>query len=352
MNLKRNWWKLLGVLIILCVIVLGLGVPLNPGITLVEPVNAKAGDTVRMEVTGYNTFFRSSGGLRAWLHLGDDKAVLQRSYEALAETRLVLDFVLPAHLPAERAIAEASLIIDSDRDGSFVRPSALLISALPDNDAALGATAWSATPVRELHDSGAFRFPFRNILAETIRNTYFHVPLWFGMILLFLASAVQSVRYLASGRPGLDMSGTSLVSVGILYGILGLITGAIWAKFTWGAFWSWDVKQNMSAICLLIYAAYFVLRQSVPDQDRRARVSAVYNIFAFIAMIPLLFVIPRMTESLHPGNGGNPALGGDDLDNTMRIIFYPAIIGWTLIGVWMAQLQYRWMRVHTRWLEQ
>ncbi len=67
----------------------------------------------------------------------------------------------------------------------------------------------------------------------------------------------------------------------------------------------------------------------------------MYNVFAFVALIPLIFVIPRLTDSLHPGAGGNPALGGEDLDNTMRMIFYPAIIGWTLLGAWMAQLNYR-----------
>jgi heme exporter protein C len=69
--------------------------------------------------------------------------------------------------------------------------------------------------------------------------------------------------------------------------------------------------------------------------------ASAYNIFAFIALIPLVFVIPRLTDSLHPGNGGNPALGGEDLDNTLRMIFYPSIIGLTLIGVWMASLYYR-----------
>ncbi|HRJ14788.1 MAG TPA: cytochrome c biogenesis protein CcsA, partial [Saprospiraceae bacterium] len=129
--------------------------------------------------------------------------------------------------------------------------------------------------------------------------------------------------------------------VGVMFGILGLVTGAIWAKNTWNAYWSWDVKQNMTAIALFIYIAYFILRAAFEDAERKARLSAVYNVFAFVALIPLIFVIPRLTDSLHPGAGGNPALGGEDLDNTMRMIFYPAIIGWTLLGAWMAQLNYR-----------
>ncbi len=129
--------------------------------------------------------------------------------------------------------------------------------------------------------------------------------------------------------------------VGVVLGILGLLTGALWAKWTWGAFWSWDIKQNMSAVALLIYLAYFVLRSSLDDLEQSARISAVFNIFAFAMLIPLIFVIPRLTDSLHPGNGGNPGMGGEDLDNTMRMIFYPAIIGWTLLGFWIANLTYR-----------
>ena len=129
--------------------------------------------------------------------------------------------------------------------------------------------------------------------------------------------------------------------VGVVLGILGLLTGALWAKWTWGAFWSWDIKQNMSAVALLIYLAYFVLRSSLDALEQSARISAVFNIFAFAMLIPLIFVIPRLTDSLHPGNGGNPGMGGEDLDNTMRMIFYPAIIGWTLLGFWIANLTYR-----------
>src|SRR5690606_31379887 len=102
---------------------------------------------------------------------------------------------------------------------------------------------------------------------------------------------------------------------------------------------------------ILIYLAYFVLRSSFDDFDKRARIAAVYNIFAFAALIPLLFVIPRMTDSLHPGSGGNPAMGGEDLDNTMRMIFYPAIIGWTLMGVWISQILFRILRLRYKLMD-
>jgi heme exporter protein C len=74
---------------------------------------------------------------------------------------------------------------------------------------------------------------------------------------------------------------------------------------------------------MLMYFAYLILRNSFDDELRRARISAIYNIFAFAVFIPLIFVLPRLTDSLHPGNGGNPAFGKYDMDNGMRLVLYP-----------------------------
>ena len=155
---------------------------------------------------------------------------------------------------------------------------------------------------------------------------------------ILLASVIASIKYLRSQNPIYDIKAKAYAEVGVVYGILGLLTGGIWAQYTWGSFWSFDIKQNMSAIAVLIYLAYFVLRSSFDDFDKQARLGAVYNIFAFTMLIPLLFIIPRLYASLHPGNGGNPGFGGEDLDNTMRTIFYPAIIGFTLLGFWMGNI--------------
>jgi heme exporter protein C len=77
------------------------------------------------------------------------------------------------------------------------------------------------------------------------------------------------------------------------------------------------------------------------EEQKRGRVSAVYNIFAFVMFMVFVMVLPRMTDSLHPGNGGNPGFGGYDLNSNMRMIFYPAIIGWTLLGVWFINIRVR-----------
>lgn len=179
------------------------------------------------------------------------------------------------------------------------------------------------------------------ILNETIRVLHFHVPMWFGMIFLFLASVIYSIRHLRDSSISNDIIAANLAESGVIFGFLGLVTGMFWATFTWGEPWSNDPKQNASAIGLLIYLAYFVLRGSIQDPEKRSRISAVYNIFAFLTIIPLLFILPRLTDSLHPGNGGNPGFNAYDLDSRLRLVFYPAVLGWTIVGFWLASVRTR-----------
>jgi heme exporter protein C len=183
--------------------------------------------------------------------------------------------------------------------------------------------------------------PRLNILNETIRALYFHVPMWFGMVFLFTISVYYAVLYLRN--PSAEVDGKSVVfaQVGLVFGILGTVTGMIWANYTWGSPWHGDPKQVGAAVALLVYLAYFVLRGSVDNEEQKARLSSVYNIFAFAAMIPLIFIIPRLYSSMHPGNGGNPGFNAYDLDSRMRLVFYPAVIAWFLIGYWIATIRIR-----------
>jgi heme exporter protein C len=186
-----------------------------------------------------------------------------------------------------------------------------------------------------------FGVPRLNIVNETIRALYFHVPMWFGMVVLFLMSAIYAIKHLRNPNFKNDTYSVEFANAGLVYGILGIITGMIWANYAWGSPWHGDPKQTGAAIALLVYLAYFVLRSSVTNHEQGARLSAVYNIFAFVAMVPLIFIIPRMTSSMHPGNGGNPGFNMYDLDSKMRLVFYPAVIGWILLGVWITTLRIR-----------
>jgi heme exporter protein C len=196
-----------------------------------------------------------------------------------------------------------------------------------------------------------FDVPRLNILNETIRNLYFHVCMWFSMMILFIISVVHAVNYLRTSNLRYDILSRQYAVVGMVLGVLGYSTGMIWASYTWvdpnnpaGASFSAIAREPKligAAIALLIYAAYLVLRDSINDIDKKARIGAVYNIFAFAFLFPSIWIIPRILPSLHPGGQGNPALNYKDIDARMRLVFYPAVAGWTLLGVWIATIKIR-----------
>ena len=190
-----------------------------------------------------------------------------------------------------------------------------------------------------------FDVPRLPILNETIRVLYFHVPMWFTMIFLLFLSSINAYRFISSGDLSYDLKSYNYVNIGVFFGVLGIISGMIWAKYTWGTYWTNDPKLNGSAVGLLIYFSYFVLRNSVEDESKKGKISSVYNILAFSMLIPLIFILPRMTDSLHPGNGGNPGFNVYDLNSQLRIVFYPAVIGFILLGIWIADLRLRILKL-------
>ena len=172
------------------------------------------------------------------------------------------------------------------------------------------------------------------------------------MMILFTISFVRAIMYLNTRNQVHDIASRQYAGVGILFGLLGYATGAIWMSYTWAdpnkpAYESFaslarEPKLIGAAIALLVYAAYLVLRDSIQDMDKKARISAVYNIFAYAMLFPSIWIVPRLLDSLHPGGSeGNPALNFKQASPNMRMVFYPAILGWTLIGVWIATLKIR-----------
>jgi len=196
------------------------------------------------------------------------------------------------------------------------------------------------------------KVPPRDILNETIRNLFFHVPMWFCMMALFGVSVYNSIMYLYKEEEKYDILAVEYINTGLLFAVCGLLTGMLWARFTWDTWWEFsDPKLNGAAVMCLEYFAYIILRGSIQDDKTKAKVSSVYNIFAAASIIPLIFILPRIKDSLHPGNGGNPGFKPYDLDNTMRLVFYPAIIGWTCLGLWIADIRVRIKKLENEVLE-
>jgi heme exporter protein C len=192
--------------------------------------------------------------------------------------------------------------------------------------------------------------PYLPALEETVRNLYFHVCMWFTMMILFTVSVVHSIHYLRTFNVKYDIYARQFVVVGIVFGLLGYATGTIWMSYTWadpnapGYSFSTIAREPKligAALALLIYFAYLVLRDSINDMDKKARISAVYNIFAYAMLFPSIWIIPRILPSLHPGGESNPAMNFRDSSGTMKVVFYPAIIGWTLLGLWITTIRIR-----------
>ena len=195
---------------------------------------------------------------------------------------------------------------------------------------------------------GAFSFggmwlniPKVAMLEHTARNLYFHVPMWFTMMALTALSAVHAIQCLRTNSPVSDIRSRTAALIAVTFGILGLATGSVWAHYTWyegtNIWWNFDPKQTMAAVQVLIYCAYFALRSALDDPRKRARIAAVYNLFAFATVPFLLYVLPRQLDSLHPGAEGNPAFS-DITDPIMRVVFYPAVLGFIGVG-WLLYTQ-------------
>ncbi len=342
MNLKKSWWKILGVVLVVYSIIAGLLMPLNPGIIQIDKSQAEGGQELELNILTYNTSYTNAENLKAWLKTSSDYFLAATDIKVADERDLVLRFQMPNTLPKGISAKDLTLVVSDPINGSLILPSAVFFQ---ESNSVIGVNSWQEISSDNFYQKESLGIPFRNLLLETIRNLYFHVAMWFAMIVILIIAMVNSIRFLVSNNKLYDFKAVGYTISGIVLGILGLSTGAVWANYTWGEPWSGDVKQNMSAVALLIYCAYFVLRNSYTDIDKRARIGAVFNIFAFFCMIPLLFVIPRMQASLHPGSGGNPGFGGEDLDNVMRLVFYPSILGWILVFMWISNIIWRLLSI-------
>ncbi len=179
-------------------------------------------------------------------------------------------------------------------------------------------------------------------LDETVRNLNFHVPMWFAMMAMLFVSAFNSIRYLKTFDLRYDVIASKAAAVAVVFGLMGLATGSVWARFSWGAWWTEDYKLNGAAIGELMYLAYLILRNSVEDPNKKARVSSVYSIFAFPLFLVFAWVLPKMaSNSMHPGSGDTVGFNKYPLNNNLRMTFYPAVLGWIAMAWWIATIQIR-----------
>lgn len=342
--MKHWWWKALGVMLLAYSIYFGLSTPLKPAIAGVNAggkVRTVSGETVLVSVIGYNTDFRAGTGV---LLKRGPLAYRARQVRVVSPTKLEAEFRLL--LGEKEANSLVFNLITFDSHHGFMEFDAALAveraSADTLESSAETGDLFAGFKIREETGGTGLRFPYRNVLEETVRNLLLHVPQWFSMILLLLIAAIYSGLYLNRGRLIYDAAAKAFTMAGLLAGTLGTLTGSVWARATWNAWWTNDPKLNGVAVGMAMYLAYVILRASVDDRYNRARLAAVYNLFVFPVFIALIVVMPKLSAvSLHPGSGDSVNFSQYDMDNTLRMFFYPAVVGWTLLYAWMAQLQIR-----------
>ncbi len=175
----------------------------------------------------------------------------------------------------------------------------------------------------------------QQVIGEASRIFYYHIPQAWICVVAFTMSAYYSIKYLRKRNPLDDDLAADSARLGLLFCLLATLTGAVFAKVTWGSFWNWDPRETSIFILLLIYGAYFALRSAVEDEERRAALSSVYAIFAFVTVPFLVFVLPRMVPSLHP----NDSVMGKNLKFTMgpevRTIFFSSLTLFTVLFFWI-----------------
>jgi heme exporter protein C len=174
------------------------------------------------------------------------------------------------------------------------------------------------------------------------RIFYFHVSAaWIGFA-AWLVSAYAGVRYLRSRDMKWDRLAVSSAEIGVIFIVMVLLTGMLWARPTWNAWWTWDFKLTLSLLQFLMYLAYLVLRSGVENPEQRARFSAVYGIIGSLT-IPLNFLVSRVLQSIHPAVFGDSVnarqQGGFGIAGEMIPVLVFSLVTFSIFYIYFLRLR-------------
>ena len=189
---------------------------------------------------------------------------------------------------------------------------------------------------------GAFLYAplAKGFIGQSSRILFFHVPMAWVSFVAFIAAGVWSLLFLWRRDPGHDRAAAAAVELGVVFGVLATVTGALWARVMWGAYWNWDPRQTSIVVALLFYGAYLALRSSLEDRDQRARLSAAYAVLGLVVAPFLFFIMPRIMFSLHPQSVIN-AQGKVEMESRMVQVLLAGSAGCTALFFWIHNLRCR-----------
>jgi heme exporter protein C len=177
-------------------------------------------------------------------------------------------------------------------------------------------------------------------IGQSSRILFFHVPLAWTSFIAFFAAAYWSIRYIRGRRMEHDRAAAAAVEIGFVFCFLATVTGALWARIMWGEYWNWDPRQISIILVLIFYGAYLALRGAVPDEEKRARLAAVYAMIGAVVTPFFFFIVPRITFSLHPDSVINTR-GKIDMDSKMFQVLLASFVGEVALYFWMHNLDWR-----------
>lgn len=179
--------------------------------------------------------------------------------------------------------------------------------------------------------------PAQNFVGESSRIVFYHVPMAWVASVAFLLAAWHSAVWLWKRRMESDDAAAAAARLGFVFCVLATVTGSIFARVMWNAYWNWDPRETSIALLLLVYGAYLGLRGSIEDPERRATLSAAYALVAFATVPFLMFAVPRMYASLHPDTVLN-ARGKVEMSPDIRMVFFASSLAFLALFAWLFSL--------------
>jgi heme exporter protein C len=182
-------------------------------------------------------------------------------------------------------------------------------------------------------------------IGQSSRILFFHVPMAWAAFVAFITAGVYSLRYLVGATvpgghrdPRHDRGARAAIELGMLFGVLATVTGAVWSRIMWNSWWNWDPRQTSIVMALIFNGAYLALRDAVDDAEKRARLAAAYAVLGLVVTPFFFFVVPRITFSLHPEPVIN-ASGKIQMESRMLQVLLASGAGFTALFFWLHRLR-------------